>query len=202
MIASESRGAWKEVEARLRPYVARRVTVAAEVDDLLQEIFVRVHRGLVSLRDGESFGGWVYRIASRVLSDAAHARGRDPLGSITEVAEQAITADADVDAWHELEADLSKCVVLFVAHLPSPYREAVTLTELEGLTQQDAADMVGISLSGMKSRIQRGRAKIREMFEANCEISLDCRGRVVECVPRPAEPDAITALGPCNTKPR
>ena len=51
-------------------------------------------------------------------------------------------------------------------------------------TQKDAADMLGISLSGMKSRVQRGRDKVRDMFDACCRISVDCRGRVVECEPR------------------
>jgi RNA polymerase sigma-70 factor (ECF subfamily) len=75
-------------------------------------------------------------------------------------------------------------VALFVARLPSPYREAITLTELEGLTQKAAAEMLGISLPGMKSRVQRGREKIRSMFDECCSVSVDCRGRVVECEPR------------------
>ena len=70
MIPAETRGAWREIEARLRPYVARRVSSRAEADDIVQEILVRVHKGLASLRDGESFGGWVYRIAGRALADA------------------------------------------------------------------------------------------------------------------------------------
>ncbi len=80
--------------------------------------------------------------------------------------------------------NLGECVSLFVSRLSSPYREAVTLTELEGLTQKEAAEMLGISLSGLKSRVQRGRDKIRHMFEQCCQISVDCRGRVIECEPR------------------
>ena len=82
------------------------------------------------------------------------------------------------------EPDLSECVALFVARLPSPYREAVTLTELQGLSQKEAAELVGVTLSGMKSRVQRGRERIRRMFEECCEIAVDCRGRVTECSPR------------------
>lgn len=52
-------------------------------------------------------------------------------------------------------------------------------------TQKEAAAMIGISLSGMKSRVQRGRQQLREMFEACCEIALDVRGHVVSCEPRP-----------------
>jgi RNA polymerase sigma-70 factor (ECF subfamily) len=188
VIGTEARGAWRELEARLRPYVARRVPSSADVDDILQEVFVRMHRGLGDLRDGERFGGWVYRIAAHAITDSARARARNPVPSQpADAAAQADVAIAAIDDAEDLESSLGECVALFVARLPSPYREAVTLTELEGLTQQAAADMLGISLSGMKSRVQRGRAKIRTMFEQCCEISVDCRGRVVQCEPRALE---------------
>jgi RNA polymerase sigma-70 factor (ECF subfamily) len=68
--------------------------------------------------------------------------------------------------------------------LPSPYREALILTEMEGLAQKDAATMLGVSVSGMKSRVQRGRQKLRALLEECCEIALDARGRVIGCEPR------------------
>ena len=184
MIPPEARGVWRDIEARLRPYVARRVGCAADVDDVLQEILVKVHGGMDGLRDGERFGGWVYRIAGHVIADFAKARLRAPIsaGAATELAEE---RHVPGDEAAELQADLGECVALFVARLPAPYRGAVTLTDLQGLTQRDAAEMLGISLSGMKSRVQRGRERIRQMFEECCEISLDCRGQVVECESRP-----------------
>jgi RNA polymerase sigma-70 factor (ECF subfamily) len=72
-----------------------------------------------------------------------------------------------------------------VARLPSPYREAVTLVELEGLTVREAAEMAGVSVSGMKSRVQRGRAQLRQLFDECCEIALDARGKVIDYAPRP-----------------
>jgi RNA polymerase sigma-70 factor, ECF subfamily len=181
MIASEARGAWLDIERRLRPYVARRVASAADVDDVLQEIFVRVHRGLASLRDGESFGGWVYRVAQSAIVDAARARSRSVLELVDEPPDM---ASQDADGGDDLEGELGACVALFVARLPAAYREAVTLTELQGLTQKDAAEMLGLTLSAMKSRTLRGREKIRGMFEECCRISVDCRGRVTGCEPR------------------
>ncbi|MFO0634577.1 MAG: TauD/TfdA family dioxygenase [Nannocystaceae bacterium] len=68
--------------------------------------------------------------------------------------------------------------------LPSPYREALTLTELEGLTQREAAQMLGVSLSGMKSRVQRGRVQLRRALEGCCDIAVDARGRVIAYTPR------------------
>ena len=82
-------------------------------------------------------------------------------------------------------ASLAVFVRAFVDMLPSPYREALRLTEIDGLTMREAADREGVSISGMKSRVQRGRRLLRELFEACCEIALDARGRVVEYTPRP-----------------
>ena len=135
MIPAKARGAWRDIEARLRPYVARRVA-SAEIDDIVQEILVRIHKGLASVHDGERFGGWVYRIAERAIVDAARARARMP---------RAGAGDLDVgpaptmDEAADLQMELGECVALFVARLPSPYREAITLTELQGLTQKDAS---------------------------------------------------------------
>lgn len=184
MIGPEARGAWKELERRLRPYLARRVASPADIDDLLQDIFVRLHQGLASLRDEERFGGWVYRIAHSAIVDRARQRARAPqTGSCDDIAPNT-APDASDD---QLHSNLGECVALFVGRLPSPYREAITLTELEGLTQKEAAEMLGVSLSGLKSRVQRGREKIRNMFEECCQISVDCRGHVIDCEPKDLE---------------
>jgi RNA polymerase sigma-70 factor, ECF subfamily len=182
MIGPEARGAWKELERHLRPYLARRVASPADIDDLLQDILLRLHQGLGSLRDEERFGGWVYRIAHSAIVDQSRRRTRAPRLESTDEPQPAHSSD---DAAVQLQSDLGECVALFVGRLPSPYREAITLTELEGLSQAEAAEMLGISLSGMKSRVQRGRDKIRHMFDECCQISIDARGRVIECEPRP-----------------
>lgn len=181
MIGTEARGAWKELERYLRPYLARRVASSADIDDLLQDIFVRLHQGLASLRDDERFGGWVYRVAKSALVDRARRQARSPHATLPDEAQLEGLADHEAE---QLQSDLGECVALFVSRLPSPYREAITLTELEGLTQREAAEMLDISLSGLKSRVQRGRDKIRYMFEECCQISVDSRGRVIECQPR------------------
>ena len=88
---------------------------------------------------------------------------------------------ADDDA---IACELATYIAPFVAMLPSPYREALILTELQGITQKDAAAMLGISLSGMKSRVQRGRQQLRHALDDCCHIALDVRGRIVSCEPR------------------
>jgi RNA polymerase sigma-70 factor, ECF subfamily len=170
---------WRDVEERLRPFVARRVP-GADVDDVMQDVFVRMQRGLSALRDDQRFGAWLFQVARSAIADHGRSRARHPLAGDVELPDDAPPDDDDRDA----ARNLSSCVARFVARLPSPYREAVTLVELEGLTAREAADLAGISVSGMKSRVQRGRAQLRAMLEECCAIALDARNKVVEYAPR------------------
>jgi RNA polymerase sigma-70 factor, ECF subfamily len=180
VIALKARGAWKELEDQLRPFVARRLTDSSEVDDVLQDIYLRIQKGVGELRDSERFVPWVYRVARSALADHGRSRARHPLPTAAPADDDAsLPASAPEDSDHSAEQTLAKNIAVFVAALASPYREAVTLTELQGISQKDAADMLGISLSGMKSRVQRGRQQIREMLLACCEIALDPRGHVL-----------------------
>ncbi|HEX3763668.1 MAG TPA: sigma-70 family RNA polymerase sigma factor [Kofleriaceae bacterium] len=178
---------WQDVATRLRPFIARRVA-PVEVDDVLQDVFVRVQRGLPGLRDEERFTSWLFQIARSSVAEHQRTGARHRVATDGDAE---LPAEPGDPGDHDREASraLSGCVSLFVARLPSPYREAVTLVELEGLTAREAADMAGISVSGMKSRVQRGRAQLRRMLEACCEIALDARGKVVEVTPRaPGQP--------------
>lgn len=77
--------------------------------------------------------------------------------------------------------------------LPEPYREAIVLTELEGLTQKTLAQRLGISVSGAKSRVQRGREQLKQMLHECCSFEFDRRGKVIECEPRSRD-----ACGECG----
>ncbi len=179
---TEAPAPWKDVAARLRPFVARRVS-PGEIEDVLQDVFVRMQRGLPALRDEERFTSWLFQIARSSVAEHLRARARHPLPAEPREDEQPAEQAEDDD--REAARLLSGCVSVFVARLPSPYREAVTLVELEGLTAREAAEMAGISVSGMKSRVQRGRAQLRQMLEECCVIALDARGKVTDFAPRP-----------------
>jgi RNA polymerase sigma-70 factor (ECF subfamily) len=78
----------------------------------------------------------------------------------------------------ESEAELAPCLTSMIGRLAEPYRTAIELTSIRGLTQTEAARQEGISISGMKSRVQRGREQLRQMLVRCCEIAVDVRGGV------------------------
>ena len=178
----EAPAPWEDVAARLRPFLVRRVS-PSDLDDVMQDVFIRMQRGLPALRDEERFTSWLFQIARSSVAEHMRARARHPLPAVPDEDDRPAEPADDDD--REAARTLAGCVSVFVARLPSPYREAVTLVELEGLTAREAAEMVGISVSGMKSRVQRGRAQLRRMFDECCEIALDARGKVTDFAPRP-----------------
>jgi len=170
----------RQIAAQIRPFVERRVA-SDDVDDVVQDILARVHGGIDTLDDETRFVAWLHRVARNAIVD--HHRRRE---------RRAAKHDAFVAEWQDETveredalASLSMFVRAFVAMMPSPYREALQLTEIDGLTMQAAAECEHVSLPGMKSRVQRGRRLLRELFEACCEIALDARGHVVDYTPRP-----------------
>ncbi|HRE88059.1 MAG TPA: sigma-70 family RNA polymerase sigma factor [Myxococcota bacterium] len=179
---------WRELDKKLRPFVTRRVP-ERDVDDVLQEIFLRISRGIGTLNDDERFGPWVHTLARHAIADHLRAAARNPL--VAEEQDPARTAGPPTDddmpgvQDHDAASELATYLVPFVAALPSPYREALTLVELQGMSQREAAAMLGLSHSGMKSRVQRGRAMLRRSFEDCCTIALDARGHITEFTPRP-----------------
>jgi RNA polymerase sigma-70 factor (ECF subfamily) len=170
---------WREIEERLRPFVARRVA-GPDVDDVLQDVYVRMQRGLANLRDDDSFTSWLFQVARSAIAEHGRGVSRHPVAD-GDAPDDASPDNDDGD--REAARNLSGCVADFVARLPSPYREAVTLVELQGLTAREAAELSGISASGMKSRVRRGRAQLRGLFEECCAIALDARNKVVDYAP-------------------
>lgn len=175
----------RELRSVLRPFISKRVD-PQDVDDVLQVVFVRIQRGLADLREGDKLVAWGYQIARNAIVDhVRHAALRQHEGLDSALSATAPPSDDESSGSNELVSILRH----FIAMLPAAYREALQLTELEGLTQAEAAVQVGLSIPGMKSRVQRARAQLRELLEACCDIELDTRGSIIDVEPRnrPAE---------------
>jgi RNA polymerase sigma-70 factor (ECF subfamily) len=164
--------AWDELRGELHRFVARRVR-GADAEDIVQEALLRIHRGLPGVRADGALLGWLYQVTRNAMID--HLRARRPSAE-----PEPAPDDVDDAAFERLAA----CVQPFVGMLAPPYREAIELVELGGLTQVEAAARLGLPVSTMKSRVQRGRAQLRELLEQCCAIDLDARGHVVDVTPR------------------
>ena len=195
---------WQELDASLRAFIARRVRNPADVDDLVQRVLFQLVRGLGALRDADRLHAWVYRTARNVVVDHYRADGsRRELaaGSAVDIESAAGSPahDARDDDEEEMALrELAACLAPMLDRLPAAYRDALRIVDLDGVTQVEAARRAGVSLSGMKSRVQRGRRQLREILEACCRVDLDRRGSIASYAAR--SPDACGCAG-CETGP-
>lgn len=169
---------WTQLNADLRQFLRRRVADDHTADDLLQETFVRVHRNLPTLQETDRLAAWVYQIARNVIHDH-YRKAATPLPLPDDPPDESDCRQGC------LRSGAADWLEEMVKQLPDGYREAVQLSELKGLSQQEVADRLGLSLSGAKSRIQRGRAMLKDVLERCCHFEFDRRGNVLDYEPRP-----------------
>jgi len=186
---------WEEFGPPLRGFLARRVPPGVDADDLVQEVFLRVVRSVGSLKRTERPEAWLFQIARNALHDSLRARLRRD--GRTDALEVDLPAQDDAAADRAAEAELAPCLTAMIGRLAEPYRTAITLTSLQGVTQASAARHAGISVSGMKSRVQRGRDQLRQMLVTCCAVAVDARGGVSDFHRR--EPGACGAATPSAT---
>ena len=181
----DSQKIWNEVQRGLRAFIAKRVADQASVEDMSQEVFLRMQRGFGGLKDQSRLLPWIYQIARHAIIDYYRARDRQPerpvgLASDLETLYPASLPVESAERSGQLRMELAGCLSPMIERLPEGYRQAITLVDLEGLAQHEAAARLGLSVSGMKSRVQRGRHQLRDMLEACCVIALDRRRGVAD----------------------
>jgi RNA polymerase sigma-70 factor (ECF subfamily) len=177
---------WADFAPPLRGFLARRVPPGVDADDLVQEVFLRVIRHAGSLRSTDRPEAWLFQIARNALRDSLRARLRRDGRNDALEGDDDLAAGPDAAADRAAEAELAPCLTPMIERLPEPYRTAITLTTIEGVSQADAARQLGISHSGMKSRVQRGRERLRDLLVRCCAIAVDVRGGVSDFHPRTA----------------
>lgn len=193
---------WQLLHDGLRAFIAKRVNDQAHVDDILQDVFVRVHLQMDTVNDPGRLISWIYQVTRNTIIDYYRKPGRQRevlagLGADVEEfgAAPTISDGTSGDNTGELRTELAGCLRPMIERLSKNYRDAIILVELDGLSQQAAATRVGISLSGMKSRVQRGRTQLKHLLAECCLIELDRRGGVREFEVRD------TGCDPCQSQP-
>ncbi len=165
---------WNEYGSKLRSFLLTRVKRPEDADDLLQEILIKTHQNLSSLQDTKKFQSWLFQIARNTLTD--YYRGHTMSG---QALPEAIATD-DPNNEPNIRQELSKCIQPFIQSLPEKYGDAVTAVDLQGISQKALAEELGLSHSAIKSRVQRGRQMLAELFKSCCSYELDARGNIMD----------------------
>ena len=169
---------WETFHAQLRAFIGARVGDSADADDILQNVFVKIHTHIHTLRKQDRLATWVYQITRNAIIDSY--RARHPHQSMP----------AELGAWDAPQesdpaAQIGEYLRILVNGLAPKYRTAIILAEYNGLTSEELGRRLGLSVSGAKSRLQRARSQLRKQLLDCCRFEFDHAGNLLDYEPNP-----------------
>ena len=168
---------WDTFQIPIKHFILKYIHNEAIAEDILQDVFLKIHMHIETLNDEKKLQAWLYQVARHTIYDYYRSQKFvQPLSETFDMPEEATQEDA--------ELQLLPCVKDMVDQLPVLYREALLLTEYQGLTQRELAEQLHLSFSGAKSRVQRAREKLKQKLLECCHFVLDRRGGIIEYHPR------------------
>lgn len=156
---NEIQNIWKDLHQELQKFIFFKVKNKQISEDILQDVFLKIQLNVHNLKDSSKLTSWVYQITRNIILD--HFRKDNNLFSLESI--DIVDADNDVNF-----SKLSDCINSKINNLPNKYKEALLLTILKDFSQIELAEYLGISYSGAKSRVQRGKEKVKTLV-LNCE---------------------------------
>ncbi len=165
---------WNAIAPRLMGFVRKRVPEWAVAQDILQDVFLQFHQRSYQLRDPDKLAGWTFRVAQNRITDFYRDRKRMEAEIPSHTQEQE----------NQYNLCVAECLKEEIRNLPEKYRLAFELAEFKAVSQVKIASELGVSYSGLKSRVQRARELLRARMKAKYQIEYDRYGNILICESR------------------
>jgi len=183
---------WEDFSSSLRVFIGRRISNHSHVDDILQDIFVKIHKNISSIGDVTKLRSWVYQIARNTIIDY-YRKSRIKTEELTDdhfqalIEEEQFSENQAENPFRNLAQNPNQEIASglrdMIVQLPEKYAHALLMVEFEGISQTELAERLGISVSGAKSRVQRGRQMLRDLLMKCCHFEFDRYGTIIDYYP-------------------
>ena len=165
---------FNEYQPKIERYLVRMVG-QNEAEDLCQDVFLKIDRGLKSFEGKSSLSTWIYRIATNAAMDKIRSKSYKQKTNEKHFEDLPIlhSNTERTSEQNAIRKEMSLCVRGFVEALPEDYRAVLILSEFEELKNKEIAEILGISLENVKIRLHRGKATLKETLQKNCDFYHD-----------------------------
>lgn len=171
-----------EYEEKLRAFIRKRIPDEEDSKDLLHQVLLKLYHHCEKLPEVRNMQAWIYQVTRNTLNDYFKEKARHTtFGGQAEPTEMRGTGFLQADAGDDnrLQKEMVEYIRPLISLLPPKYAKPLIMSDLEGISQQEIASCLGISLSGAKSRVQRAREKLREIIIECSRLELDRYGRLI-----------------------
>ncbi|MCL4134477.1 UNVERIFIED_CONTAM: hypothetical protein GTU68_025841 [Idotea baltica] len=151
-------------QSRLFALARQYTRTAMDVEDIVQDTFLKAYRKLETFDHRSSFYTWIYRIATNTILDMLKRRGRSPVQNVEdpEVVGDASPVDSPSPSVGMEEKEISEITMEVLEELPDIFRVVLVMREYDGLPYQEIANTLGISIGTVESRLFRARARFKD----------------------------------------
>lgn len=166
---------WNEFSIPLKAFINKHIDNNQDAEDILQNVFLKIHNSIDSLNELDKIHNWIFTIARNSIFDFYRSNKHD-------LYIESMSEDIFIDEKEEksLNNGMAQCLKNMIGYLPENYKQALIMTEFENITQKELALRMGISVSGAKSRVQRARTRLKDMILNCCYIEQDHRGNIID----------------------
>jgi RNA polymerase sigma-70 factor (ECF subfamily) len=179
---------YKEFHKELLGYVRSKIRSKEDAEDILQNVFIRIASNVDKLAAEVKLKSWIFTITRNAIIDYYRANANKKKVALGEDADERIFETEDADP----TGGLDQCMNSMISLLPEEYRDIITESEIKGIKQKDLAEKYGIAYPSLRSRVQRGRERLKQLFYNCCNIETDTRGNVMTVQGK------TDCEGPCN----
>lgn len=148
-----------------------RLTGPDAAEDMAQDVFEKVNKGLEKFHGKSKLSTWIYRIATNTAIDRSrssaykHAKENVAIEDKSDRELQDVSTDRLV-----IQKEMRECINEYIDKLPASYKTVIVLSELQGLSNKELAEILDISLENVKIRLHRARTRLKEVLNDACEF--------------------------------
>lgn len=173
-MTTEVTNIWTDFHKELKTFILNKTRNSADTDDILQEVFIKIIRNIDKVNHAENLRHYLYGIVRNAIND--YFRSRKQIVDNSEIEEKITEEETQT-----LNTTIAECCIKpFINKLPGNYRDALLITEFQDISQKDLAEKLNISYSGAKSRVQRGKEKLKELILNCCAYQSDKYGNLID----------------------
>lgn len=160
-------------------FIKSRVSCIEDAQDIYQEVILKIIHKSSQLTKSQGLKSWLFTIAKNQIID--FYRTKKVSVDVDALSNTHFVQKEENSTYQELEG----CIHGFIDALPDDYKEIIFLSEIEGRSQKELSQLLEINYVTLRSKVQRGRDKIRKMIFDACIVEQDRAGRFVGCIPKP-----------------
>lgn len=182
---------YKQFHSELLGYVRSKIKSREDAEDILQNVFIRISSNVDKLTEEVKLKNWIFTITRNAIIDYYRVNASRKKVAVQEEINEEILVSEDPDPTKGLD----QCMSSMIGLLPEEYRNIIIESEIQGVKQKDLAEKYGIAYPSLRSKVQRGRERLKQLFYNCCHIETDKLGNVIDAQGK------TDCAGPCTPCP-